>query len=133
MGNCVPINLFGRGNASDAAIAYVTKFTPGQTINTPLFYQPDGYASGDTATYTSGVGKVYNTRTIQEVADLSANGKVWDGWAGAIAAAIGVSYRKEKINQVVFDPSNPASDTSIFPRWIRTCGVFRRIRPRAAR
>src|SRR5690606_11850875 len=26
-GACVPINLFGQGNASDAAIAYVTRFT----------------------------------------------------------------------------------------------------------
>ena len=114
-GGCVPIDLFGRGNASDAAIAYVTRFTPGQTITSPLFYQPDGYGSGKTVTYTSGLGKVYNTTTNQTVADLSANGKVWNGWAGPIAAAIGVSYRKEEIDQIVFDPSNPASDPNIFP------------------
>jgi outer membrane receptor protein involved in Fe transport len=114
-GGCVPINLFGRGNASDAAIAYVTRFTPGQQITTPLFFQPDGYGSGQTVTYTSGLGKVYNTRTIQQVADLSASGKVWDGWAGPIVAAFGVSYRKEEIEQIVYDPSNPASDPGIRP------------------
>jgi iron complex outermembrane recepter protein len=114
-GNCVPLNLFGRGNASDAAIAYVTRFTPGETITTPLYFQPDGYESGKTVTYTSGLGKVYNTTTKQTVLDLSANGRVWEGWAGPIATAFGVSWRKEEIEQIVYDPSNPASDPGIFP------------------
>ncbi|MEO6339699.1 MAG: TonB-dependent receptor [Caulobacteraceae bacterium] len=114
-GSCVPINLFGRGAASDAAIAYVTAFTPGQQITSPLYFQPDGYDSGETVSFTSGPGKVYNTRTTQKVAELSASGKVWDGWAGPIAAAFGASYRKETINQIVYDPSNPASDPNIFP------------------
>lgn len=114
-GDCVPLNIFGTGNASDAAIAYVTRFTPGQQITTPLFFQPDGYDSGKTVTFTSGIGKVYNTDTSQTVFDLSAQGKVWDGWAGPIAAAVGVDYRKEKIVQIVYDPSNPSSDPSIFP------------------
>src|SRR5690606_9228366 len=113
-GNCVPLNLFGRGNASDAAIAYVTNFTAGQPITTPLFFQPDGYDSGKTLSYTSGVGKVYNTETRQTVADISASGKVSDGWAAPIVAAIGVSWRKEEIEQIVWDPSNPSSDPSIF-------------------
>jgi iron complex outermembrane recepter protein len=114
-GNCVPLNLFGRGNASAAAIDYVTKSTPGQTITSPLYYQPDGYESGETVTFTSSQGKVYNTHTKQTMAELSTSGKVFEGWAGAIAAAIGVSYRKEELNQVVYDPSNPASDPNIFP------------------
>lgn len=113
-GSCVPLNLFGRGNASDEAIAYVTRFTPGQTITTPLYFQPDGYESGKSITYTSGLGKVYNTSTTQTVAELSANGKVWDGWAGPISAAFGVSYREEKIEQIVYDPSAPPSDPGIF-------------------
>jgi outer membrane receptor protein involved in Fe transport len=113
-GSCVPINLFGEGNASAAAIAYVTQFTPGQTITSPLFFQPDGYESGETVTFTSGLGKVYNTRTTQIVADLAASGEVWEGWAGPITAAFGVSYRDERIRQIVYDPSAPASDPSIF-------------------
>jgi len=114
-GSCVPINLFGQGNASDAAIDYVTKFTPGQQITSPLFFQPDEYASGETVTFTSGLGKLYNTKTTQIVADLSASGNLWRGWAGPISAAVGASYRKEKIVQVVHDPSNPASDPSLRP------------------
>jgi iron complex outermembrane recepter protein len=114
-GNCVPLNLFGRGNASAAAIDYVTKSTPGQTITSPLYYQPDGYASGETVTFTSSQGKVYNTHTKQTMAELSASGKVFEGWAGNIAAAFGVSYRKEELDQIVYDPSNPASDPNIFP------------------
>ncbi len=112
---CVPINLFGRGNASDAAIAYVTRFTPGQTITSPLFFQPDGYGSGQSVSFTSGLGKVYNTRTKQTVGEVSTNGKLFDGWAGPVAMAFGVSYRKEEIEQIVYDPSNPASDPNIFP------------------
>jgi iron complex outermembrane recepter protein len=114
-GDCVPINLFGRGNASDAAIAYVTNFKTGQQINSSLFFQPDEFGSGKSISYTSGPGKVYNTETRQKVADLSMNGKVWDGWAGPVMAALGVSYRKEEIEQIVWDPSNPSSNPSIFP------------------
>ncbi len=114
-GDCVPLNLFGQGNASDAAIDYVTRFATGEQINTPLYFQPDGYNSGKTVSYTSGPGKVYNTRTKQTVFDLAASGKLWDGWAGPIAAAIGLNYRKEEIEQIVYDPSNPASDPAIFP------------------
>jgi outer membrane receptor protein involved in Fe transport len=114
-GDCVPLNLFGAGNASDAAIAYISLYTPGQSITTPLYFQPDGYDSGKTVTYRSGLGKVYNTNTRQTVVDLAAQGKVWDGWAGPIAAAIGVDYRKEQIEQIVHDPSNPASDPGLFP------------------
>jgi iron complex outermembrane recepter protein len=114
-GNCVPINLFGRGNASDAAIAYVTRFPEGQQITSPLFFQPDGYESGKTVAFTSGRGKVYNTRTSQTMAELQMSGEVWKGWAGPIVAAFGGSYRKETIEQIVYDPSNPSSDPSVRP------------------
>jgi iron complex outermembrane receptor protein len=114
-GNCKPLNLFGRGNASDEAIAYTTNFTAGQQITSPLFFQPDEYASGKTISFVSGVGKVYNTETRQEVLDISASGPVWDAWAGTIAAAVGVAWRKEAIEQIVWDPSNPASDPNVFP------------------
>lgn len=114
-GSCVPIDLFGRGNASAAAIKYVTQFVPGQKITTPLYFQPDGYASGGTATYTSGIGKVYNTTTAQTMAELSASGTLFDGWAGPVQMAFGTTYRRERIEQIVYDPSNPASDPNIFP------------------
>lgn len=115
-GGCVPLNPFGRGNASDAAIAYVTRFDAGKEISTPLYFNPDGYARGKTITYTSGIGKVYNTRTTQRVAELSASGEVAKGWgAGPIATALGIAWRREGIEQIVYDPSNPASDPGFFP------------------
>ncbi len=114
-GSCVPLNLFGVGNASNAAIDFVTQFVPGQSITSPLFFQPDGYAGGQTVTFTSGLGKVYNTMTDQTVGELSFSGKVWDGWAGPIQAAFGGTYRREGIVQIVDDPSNPASDPNITP------------------
>lgn len=128
-GDCVPLNLFGRGNASDAAIAYVTNFTPGQQITSPLFFQPDEYESGKTISYVSGVGKVYNTETRQTVADLLASGKVRDGWAGPIVAAFGVSWRKEEIEQIVWDPSNPASDPAIRPASPALAPALRAVPP----
>jgi outer membrane receptor protein involved in Fe transport len=115
-GGCVPLNLFGQGNASDAAIAYVTRFNAGQQITTPLYFNPSGYAGGETITYTAGYGKVYNTATSQSVAEISTSGDVVDGWgAGPIAAAFGLTYRKEELEQIVYDPSNPASDPTVFP------------------
>lgn len=114
-GGCVPINVFGQGNASDEAIKYVTTFTPGQQITTSLFFQPDEYASGKSISYTTGTGKVYNTMTRQKVFELSANGPVWEGWAGPVLGALGVAWRKEEIEQIVWDPSSPTSDPSDRP------------------
>jgi iron complex outermembrane receptor protein len=115
-GDCVPINYFGQGRASQAAVDYVTGFEPGRHITSPLYFTDSGYASGRTIDYVSGTGKVYRTDTEQRVAELSANGELWKGWgAGAIAAAIGVAWRKEEIDQTVEDPSNPASDPNVFP------------------
>jgi iron complex outermembrane recepter protein len=131
-GNCVPLNLFGRGNASDAAIAYVTNFTAGQQITAPLFFQPDEYASGETISYTSGVGKVYNTTTRQTVADISASGRLWNGWAGPIVAAFGVSWRKEELEQIVWDPSNPSSDPGFFPASAAAAPALRAVPPYSA-
>jgi outer membrane receptor protein involved in Fe transport len=115
-GDCVPLDYFGQGRASDEAVAYVTQFEPGQTIESPLYFTRDGYGSGRTISYTSGLGKVYLTDTEQTLTELSASGVAWRGWgAGPVSAAFGVAYRKEEIDQIVQDPSNPASDPAFFP------------------
>ncbi|MEI9852469.1 MAG: TonB-dependent receptor [Sphingomonas sp.] len=74
-GTCVPLNLFGTGLASRAAIDYVT---------TPLEGDPHA------------VMFHYNNKQID--AEASASGQIFDGWgAGAITAAFGASYRRQEI------------------------------------
>lgn len=107
---CQPLNLFGSGNASAAALDYVTGYEAGQTITTPIYYADSGYASGDTMTFTTEEAKVNVTELRQHVAEFSMNGNLADGWAGPISLAFGGSWRRESIRQLVQDASNPASD-----------------------
>jgi len=65
--DCVPINLFGRGRASQEAIAWV---------NDSMFVQAD---------------------LEQNAAELSASGEIFDGWAGPISLAVGASWREQSI------------------------------------
>lgn len=111
---CQPLNLFGRGNASAAAIDYVTGFEAGQQITTPIYWSDTGYESGDTLSYTSSEEKVNVTTFTQQLAELSFAGNLLDGWAGPIAAAFGGSWRKESIRQVTQDVTNPAGDYDNF-------------------
>jgi iron complex outermembrane receptor protein len=66
--NCVPINLFGLGAPSQAAIDYVT------------------------GTPTS------RSRTRLDTAGVSLRGEPFDLWAGPISIAVGGEWRKESIN-----------------------------------
>jgi iron complex outermembrane receptor protein len=76
--DCVPINLFGGwSNISPQAAAYVS----GPQKTAEQYY------------------------TLQN-GELSANGKLFDGWAGPISAAIGASWRKESILQTTPNPAN---------------------------
>ena len=108
---CQPLNLFGQGNASPAAIDYVVGNDPGQKITTPLFFAGAGYTPGITDSYTSQEAKQTITTMTQHVAELSMNGELYKGWgAGPITAAFGGTYRKESILQIVRDSTNQASD-----------------------
>jgi hypothetical protein len=112
---CQPLNLFGRGNASAAALDYVTGFEPGQQINTPVYFADSGFTLGQTDSYTSEEAKVSHAKVQQHVAEISANGQVYKGWgAGPITAALGVSYRRESIRQIV-----PRSTTNRAPLVLR--------------
>ncbi|MBT2133278.1 TonB-dependent receptor [Croceibacterium sp. LX-88] len=111
---CVPINLFGRGNASAAAVDYVVGFEPGQSVSTPLFFPDTGYSLGETYDYTTSDSKVNLTTFEQQLAEVSASGNLIDLWAGPVALAFGGSWRQDKIRQVVQDVTNPASDHSSF-------------------
>ncbi|HEU4617718.1 MAG TPA: TonB-dependent receptor [Gammaproteobacteria bacterium] len=66
--DCVPINLFGRGRASQAAIDWV---------------------NGDMDV---------DARVKQDNAQFSASGEAFDGWAGPISLAFGVSWREQSIH-----------------------------------
>jgi iron complex outermembrane recepter protein len=76
--DCVPINLFGGwANISPQAAAYVS----GPQKTAEQYY------------------------TLQN-GELSANGKLFEGWAGPVSAAIGASWRKESILQTTPNPAN---------------------------
>lgn len=108
---CAPLDPFGRGNASAAAVDYVVGADPGQHISTPIYFADSGYSLGYTYDYTTGNAKRNTTTFKQYLAEVSASGDLWKGWgAGAISLALGASYRKESILQLVQDPSNPPSD-----------------------
>jgi iron complex outermembrane recepter protein len=106
--DCEPLNLFGRGRASREAIDWVTGFDPGVAVTTTP-YLP-GFPPG---TY-SYVGDEFKHRLIaieQRVAEVSASGKVAEGWAGPISAALGAHYRKESLDQrVQASQGNPSAD-----------------------
>jgi iron complex outermembrane receptor protein len=111
---CQPINLFGRGNASPQAVDYVVGFEPGQTIDTPLYFPDTGFSLGEDYSYETSEEKVNLTTFKQHFAEISAAGDLIDLWAGPVAVALGASYRKDSIRQVVQDVTNPASNHDTF-------------------
>jgi iron complex outermembrane recepter protein len=76
--DCVPINLFGGwSNISPQAAAYVS----GPQKTAEQYY------------------------TLQN-GEVTANGKLFDGWAGPIRAAVGAAWRKESVLQTTPNPAN---------------------------
>jgi iron complex outermembrane receptor protein len=115
MPDCVPLNLFGRGQASQQAIDWVTGFDPGVSVTTTP------YLADSTPPPVSYVGDEYKHRLAslkEQIAELSASGKVAHGWAGDITAAIGASWRKESVNQFVeASQGNPSASPNFYPAW----------------
>lgn len=72
---CVPINMFGAGSPSAAAIDYVT----GTSMS--------------------------ETRLKQQVVAASVSGDLLENWAGTIATTFGAEYRKESLDREVDDLS----------------------------
>ncbi len=73
---CVPLNMFGKGSPSQAAIDYIT--------------QPFGFSK---------------TKIKQTVIAFTVGGDIFEGWAGPIAAAFGAEYRDESLTRVVDEKS----------------------------
>ena len=65
--SCVPLNIFGQGVASKAAVAYV-----------------------------QGTSHI-ETRLVQQVGEASINGDPFNTWAGPVSVAAGVGWRRESI------------------------------------
>lgn len=97
--DCVPLNLFGRGQASATAVDWVTGFEPGVPI------QAQGFLSATESiphSYTSGEDKKRVINIEQDVWEISADGQISEGWgAGPITMALGYGYREESFVQVV--------------------------------
>lgn len=117
---CQPLNLFGRGNASDAAVDYVLGNDVGQHVDTPLYFANLGY-TGDRLSYDAVAAKRNLTTFKQHLAEVSARGNVFDNWTGPVSLAIGASYRRESIYQVVQDTTNQASDFDTRPFTVVKC------------
>jgi len=108
---CVPVNLFGSGNASAAAIDYLTGLDAGTVVsNEPVSFSGLGFSTGRTISYVSGEDKITDTEYTQELIEFSLDGPIADGWAGPIFAAFGVHYREEEILQLTLDHTNPSGD-----------------------
>jgi len=124
MPDCVPLDLFGRGNASAAAIDWITGFDPGVAVNTtPYIASAQSYAS-EPYSYIGDEAKHRLTRLNQRVAEVAASGELFDGWAGPVQAAFGANYRRESVNQHVrASQGNPAADPSWYPVWCNDPGA----------
>jgi outer membrane receptor protein involved in Fe transport len=73
--DCVPVNMFGKGNQSREAIDYIFS-----------------------ARTKTGISD-----QKMQFAELLANGTIWDGWAGPISGALGATYRTSSIKQYIVD------------------------------
>ena len=110
--DCVPLNLFGRGRASPAAVNWVTGFEPGVAINA------QGFLSATESmphSYVSGENKQRIIHIEQDVWEVSANGKLAEGWAGPINMAFGYGFREESFTQVV--EVGPGGNINADPRF----------------
>jgi outer membrane receptor protein involved in Fe transport len=97
--DCVPLNLFGRGQASPEAIDWVTGFEPGVQINAQGFLTA---TESLPHSYVSGEDKRRIIDIQQDVWEFSADGRISEGWgAGPITMAFGYGFREESFTQVV--------------------------------
>ena len=110
--DCVPINLFGRGRASAAAVDWVTGFEPGVPMHADGFLSATESLPHD---YVSGADKRRVIDINQDVWEVSADGKLADGWAGPITMAAGFGSRRESFTQVV--EVGPGGNVNADPRY----------------
>lgn len=110
--DCVPLNLFGRGHASQAAIDWVTGFEPGVPMHANGFLTATESLPHD---YVSGENKRRVINIQQDVWEVSADGRLADGWAGPITMGYGAGFREESFDQVV--EVGPGGNVNADPRY----------------
>jgi outer membrane receptor protein involved in Fe transport len=119
--DCVPLNVFGSGNASPAAVDWIKGYDDNVQVTTNPFLGFDAAGVpiyGDPYSYTGDEDKHRRVTTEQSIVEFNANGKLFDAWAGAVNGALGAHYRKESIDQKVWDSQgNTAADSTYFPVW----------------
>jgi len=113
--DCVPVNLFGPGKASQEAIEWLTGLDAGIPVSTPVYFTDTGFSRGRTLNYISGENKVTQTEVEQDVIDIAIDGELARGWAGPISAAFGLHYREESILQLTYDHTNPTGGPDARP------------------
>ena len=112
--DCKPLNVFGRGKPSAAAVDWVTGFDPGVVVNT-LGWLPKGKSIP--YSYTGDTDKRRILEMDQEVFELSANGQLFEGFgAGPIGMALGYAWRDEAFVQLVqASQGNPTTNPDVRP------------------
>lgn len=110
--DCVPLNLFGRGQASAAAVDWVTGFEPGVPMHAEGFLSATESLPHD---YISGVNKQRVIDIQQDVWEISADGELAEGWgAGPVTWGFGYGFREESFTQVV--EVGPGGNVNADPR-----------------
>lgn len=120
--DCVPLNVFGRGNASEAAVDWIKGYDDGVAVSVNPFIGFDPATGlpmyGDTFSYVGDEDKHRRVTTEQTVFEVTTNGRLFQGWAGDVSGALGLHYRKESIDQKVWNSQgNVAADPTYFPVW----------------
>ncbi len=112
--DCVPLNLFGAGQASAEAVDWVTGYEPGVQMDV------EGFLSGTESipySYTSSANKQRIINIDQTVFEVSADGELYEGWgAGPISMAFGYNYREESFTQLV--QVGPGGNENIDPTYL---------------
>jgi len=112
--DCVPLNLFGAGQASAEAVDWVTGYEPGVQMDV------EGFLSETESipfSYKSSANKLRDIEIEQTVFEISADGELYEGWgAGPISMALGYHYRKAEFTQLV--RVGPGGNVNIDPNYL---------------
>ncbi len=112
--DCVPLNLFGAGNASAEAVDWVTGYEPGVQMNV------EGFLSATESiplSYMSSANKLRDIEIEQNVFEVTVDGDLYEGWgAGPISMALGYHWREAEFTQLVL--VGPGGNENVDPTYL---------------